>query len=394
MVIRMKNKTIIQLIIPSVLMMVMMGTLYAWSVFRPHVESSYGVGVAQSGYPYMVSLFFYALLMMISGRLMAYVKPKNLAFIGVILIGLGWIIAATATSFFIFVLAYGVLAGSGVGMIYGVPISFIQISKLKRQGLYTGIVLSGFGMSPLIGAPVVSYLLNRYSLSDAMIILGVVFFVGLLLCVSFLPHQPTHVSYHVQKDEQPKRRLLFMVIYVLFTIATAIGLMMIGLSFNVGVDYYEFDLTLVTALISGFAVLNGLARPLFGWLSDRLEFKAVVTLSFGLIFLASLLALINNGQSIWLYGLSFGLFWFNLGAWLAIIPVAVKRYFKDQAYAKQYGNMFTAYGFGALLGVFLSGHVLVLTQNTSGLYIAIMILITVMGSLLILNKRAFNVETS
>ena len=256
----MKKTSIWQIIIPSVLMMLMMGTVYAWSVFRPHVEASFNVGVAQSGYPYMVSLFFYALWMMIGGRLLGRFKARTLALSGAVLIGLGWVLSALSTSFVVFVLAYGVLIGSGVGMVYGVPIALIQTSHLPKQGLYTGIVLSGFGMSPLIGAPVVLALLSHYDLRTAMLILGVVFLMGLLICVLLLPAQTQQSTVSTSNQGSLNRRGLFVVIYVLFTMATAIGLMMIGLSYNVGLDYYAFDPRIITALVALFAVLNGLAR--------------------------------------------------------------------------------------------------------------------------------------
>ncbi len=62
-------------------------------------------------------------------------------------------------------------------------------------------------------------------------------------------------------------------IYGLFVIATTIGLMMIGLSYQVGVVYYAFDAREVTLSLSFFALMNGIARPIFGRLMDRKGFK-------------------------------------------------------------------------------------------------------------------------
>jgi len=48
------------MILSSLLMMLMMGTVYSYSVFRYYIEIEYQIGTLLSGFPYMISLFFYA----------------------------------------------------------------------------------------------------------------------------------------------------------------------------------------------------------------------------------------------------------------------------------------------------------------------------------------------
>ena len=81
----------------------------------------------------------------------------------------------------------------------------------------------------------------------------------------------------------------FMLLYMLFVLGTSVGLMMIGLSLQVG-TLYAFNLNHITLLLSIFAVFNGLSRPLFGYLMD----KFIFWLSIGLIILASFIGLIQS----------------------------------------------------------------------------------------------------
>jgi MFS family permease len=71
---------------------------------------------------------------------------------------------------------------------------------------------------------------------------------------------------------------------------------------------------------------------------------------------------------------SYGLFWFNLGAWLAIIPAAVSMKYGRERYAKQYGLFFTGYGIGAIIGTLLSGFIMDLFGNTTFIYLIILVL--------------------
>ena len=56
------------------------------------------------------------------------------------------------------------------------------------------------------------------------------------------------------------------------------GLSMIGLTVYIGTDYYDLDVTTITIYMSLFALANGLFRPLFGFIYDKLKLKVSVIL--------------------------------------------------------------------------------------------------------------------
>jgi MFS family permease len=153
--------------------------------------------------------------------------------------------------------------------------------------------------------------------------------------------------------------------------------MMIGLSYQIGKVQYGFDAKDVTLSLSFFAILNGIARPIFGKLMDKKGFIFSVLLSLFLISLASIIGLINQGQNLILYIISFGLFWFNLGAWLAIVPATIKEFYGIKQYSKKYGIMFTAYGIGSIIGSLISGTIMDLLGGTGYLYLLILIFIAI-----------------
>ena len=368
-------------ILMSFMMMLLMGTVYTWSVFRVEVESVYQVNALQSGLPYMTSLFFYALSMMLTGRILTEKTMRKIALVGGVFIGVGWLLASISASLLMLSIGYGLFIGVGVGMVYGVPIFIINRRYTTRSGLYSGIVLGGFGASPLITAPFVANLIAQSSLANAFFLMGIVSLVVLMSSSVIFNHktQSEDLPDSISKPYDAKQ---FVLLYGMFFMATTIGLMIIGLSYRLGVVDYGYSARQVTIAMAVFALSNGLARPLFGYIMDKRGFVFGASLSVSLIMLAAMVALVNNGMHLSLFVMSIGLFWFNLGAWLSMIPTAIKVYFGTSNYAKRYGFMFTAYGFGAICGTLLSGVVLDILVETKYVYYTVLGTILIVGTLL------------
>ncbi len=140
-----------------------------------------------------------------------------------------------------------------------------------------------------------------------------------------------------------------------FVIGATVGLMIIGVTSQIGTELFGLTAETAALLISAFAVFNALGRPLFGFFTDKLGVRRTASLSFALIFFASLLMLIPKLQSTFLFVITLSILWMNLGAWLSIAPTATGTMFDPKNYSRNYGVLFSAYGVGALLGTPLAG---------------------------------------
>jgi len=170
-------------------------------------------------------------------------------------------------------------------------------------------------------------------------------------------------------------------VYFTFIIGTIIGLMLIGLTTSVGLDYFNLDADTVTLFVSLFAIFNGLGRPTFGYITDHVSTKFAMVLSYTLIITAALLVILFN-QFPFIYVISFAIFWFNLGGWLAIAPTSTLKLFGLWHYSQNYGVIFTAYGIGAIIGVLSSGLLLDLFGHYEYIFYYI-IALAVVGLILI-----------
>lgn len=215
-------------------------------------------------------------------------------------------------------------------------------------------------MSPFVTAPIAKRLIDVYGVFNTFKILGIVFLVLLiLLSLPFkFPKENIQTSSSDVASISPKEMLKdsrFYILWICFTIATFIGLMIIGKTSPVGEDVIKIDSRKIAFYVSIFSVFNGVGRPLFGYLSDKLKPKNVIMFSFCLVLIASILVIFFKQNTTVLYMISFILFWMNFGGWLSIAPTLTSKFFGPKYYSENYGILFTAYGVGAILGNLTSG---------------------------------------
>lgn len=374
-------------ILMGMLMLLCLGTVYSWSVFRKPLEEHFQVGSTQSGLPFMLFLAAYAFLMPVGGILMQKYKPRTVILIGGVLVGTGWFLSGYATHMISLALTYGVLAGGGVGIVYGVPLAVVAKWYPEKKGIAVGMTLLGFGLSPFLTAPIARWLIELYSPLITFRIFGVAFLlVIILLSIPFkYPDGDGGRSKSrleaIRNDtvEIATREMFaekrFYGLWLCFVISTMSGLMSIGIAGAVGVEIIALDASDAAWTVSLFAVFNGVGRPIFGGLADRIGPYKTSLITYALMIVAALLMITASEGSVGRYLAAFCILWLTLGGWLAIAPTSTLIFFGQQHYSKNYGFVFTAYGVGAILGVFSSG----LIRDALGSYLYVFYLLIILG---------------
>lgn len=368
-------------IIVGIIIMMCLGTVYSWSVFRLPVERYFSIGTAESGYPYMFSLAFYSLFVLLTGKYIDKYSPTKIISFGGILVGLGWILSAFAPNIYVLTVSYGMLIGAGVGIVYGVPMNVIAKWFPDKKGLATGLVLVGFGLSPFVTAPIASYLVASQGVMKAFLILGIAFAIIIPVLSLTVKNPEEQQDNNTKKldnnNDMTTKEMIetkdFKGLYVTFVLGTMIGLMIIGITSNVGVELINLSEQQVATFMSLFAVFNGLGRVSFGVITDKYSNKFAKTLSYTLILIAGIMMLMAGPGSTVIYVLAFCILWLNLGGWLAIAPTTTMNLFGSKNYSKNYGVVFTAYGIGAILGVVISGMLKTAFGGYTGVFYSIVV---------------------
>ena len=350
----------------GLLVLLCLGTVYSWSIFRKPLESLFNINATQSLLPFTVLLVVYAILMPITGFYINKLGVRLITVIGGIVMGMGYILSSLASNITILVITYGVIGGAGVGIVYGVPLAVTAKWFPDKKGLAVGLTVIGFGLSPFITAPLAKTLIGSYGVLSTFMILGILFTAIILIIATTLklpPQEWKPVTYNppvtstIETSEKATilKSRSFYSLWLCYTIGTFVGLSAIGISSPVAEEIIKLDGTTAAFAVSLFALFNGVGRPLFGWLTDKFQPKRAAITSYMLILIACIIMLSANEGQIISYVVAFSCFWLSLGGWLAIAPTATLTFFNPDNYAKNYGIVFTAYGVGALLGTFVAG---------------------------------------
>ncbi|BBD58933.1 major facilitator superfamily MFS_1 [Nostoc sp. HK-01] len=347
-----------------------LGTVYSWSIFRKPLEKLLNINATESLLPFTVLLIMFAILMPITGFYINRFGSRMITAVGGVIMGLGYILSSLDGNLQLLTFTYGAIAGAGVGIVYGVPLAVIAKWFPDKKGLAVGLTVIGFGLSPLITAPLAKSLIDSYGVRQTFVILGITFTLIILAIATVLktpppdwkpagwnPNVAVSGSTSLTNSETILQTPAFYGLWLCYTIGTFSGLAAIGISSPLAQEIIKLDATTAASTVSLFAVFNALGRLFFGWFTDRFSPKLAAIVSFTLVLIASLMMLKAGQGTVATYLVAFALFYFSFGGWLAIAPTTTLILFSAADYAKNYGLVFTAYGAGALGGTLLAGRI-------------------------------------
>ena len=169
---------------------------------------------------------------------------------------------------------------------------------------------------------------------------------------------------------------IFWLLYVLFTLMATGGLMATAQLASVAKDYQIGDVPVtilgLTLAALPFAlsidrVLNGLTRPFFGWISDRLGRENTMGIAFSLEGTGIVLLLLNAHNPVAFVILS-GVVFFAWGEIYSLFPAICSDLFGRQYATGNYGLLYTAKGTAALL-VPISAWIVTMSGSWVGVFI-------------------------
>src|SRR3990172_4246827 len=139
----------------------MLGTAYAWSVFKKPLVSDFGATSLTAMLPFALGLAMFSVGMVFAGRLVDRHGPRKVAMLGGLLVGGGYALSSlmddTPWPMVTLTVTYGVIVGLGLGFAYNPPIPTAVRWFPVRTGLASGVVVMGFGLSALFTAPLADF---------------------------------------------------------------------------------------------------------------------------------------------------------------------------------------------------------------------------------------------
>ncbi|MFJ2237450.1 OFA family MFS transporter [Streptomyces sp. NPDC087859] len=141
------------------------GQAYAWSVFKPPLESALGLSGTQSALPFQLGIVMLGLSAAFGGTLVERNGPRWAMTVALICFSSGFLLSALGAyteQFWLIVFGYGFVGGIGLGIGYISPVSTLIKWFPDRPGMATGIAIMGFGGGALIASPWSAQMLESF----------------------------------------------------------------------------------------------------------------------------------------------------------------------------------------------------------------------------------------
>jgi MFS family permease len=357
-----------------------LGILYTWSMFKVAIGKEFGWQGSQLNDPYALCCLVFAFTMIFAGRCQDKFGPRLTASIGGLLVGAGFVLASTTNSYAVWLLAFGVLTGIGIGFGYSsaTPPALKWFPPAKT-GLIAGLVVAGFGLAPVYLAPTSQYLLGHYQVKSSMLILGIAFVIIVCGLAQLLknppagfvvaqPASPGGVAVKPAAGSLPReilRQPTFYVLWVIYFIGAGAGLMVIG---SISPMAKKSMGTLAFVAVAVMAIGNAAGRILAGTLSDKIgrrwTLMLVLLVQSVLMFVAIPVTASKDIPALVIVLIA-ALIGANYGANLSLFPSFTKDLWGLKYFGVNYGILFTAWGVGGFVLPLIQQR---LTESSGGSY--------------------------
>ncbi|MCJ7663749.1 MAG: OFA family MFS transporter [Desulfobacterales bacterium] len=350
-----------------------LGILYTWSVFKVAIKQSiesksagcFNWDLASLNDPYVVCVLVFAFSMILAGKCQDKFGPRITAFIGGILVGLGFLVISQTTNYTLWIVGFGLLVGAGIGFGYSsaTPPALKWFPPAKT-GLIAGLVVAGFGLASVYTAPLSQYLLKLWGLQSAMLFFGIAFLIVVCSLSMLLVNPPagyvpksraragTAVAVAAKTEATPShmmKTLAFYQIWFIYFIGAGVGLMVISSIAGMASKSMGELAFLAVAIL---AIGNAGGRVVAGLLSDKIGRKAtlIIMLSFQAILMLVAILVVEAEQPITVLVVLLAAFiGFNYGTNLSLFPALTKDKWGLKNFGINYGIVFTAWGMGGFV---------------------------------------------
>lgn len=361
----------VQLVFGVICMAMIANMQYGWTLFVNPINEKYQWGRTAIQVAFTIFVVTETWLVPIEGYLVDKYGPRPVVVVGGLLCAAAWALNSVASSLPLLYIA-AAIGGVGAGAVYGTCVGNALKWFPNRRGLAAGITAAGFGAgSAATVVPIASMIKSSgYEATFLWFGLGqgiIVFILGLALLAppaTLLASAKSAVQ-RVVYNATPREVIsspVFWVMYLMFVMMAAGGLMATAQLGPIAKDFGLHDspvsllgLTLpaLTFALTIDRVLNGLTRPFFGWISDRIGRENTMFIAFA-IEAVGILALSKYGQSPVAFVLLTGIVFFAWGEIYSLFPATCGDTYGPKFAATNAGLLYTAKGTAALLVPFTS----------------------------------------
>jgi OFA family oxalate/formate antiporter-like MFS transporter len=350
-----------QLVFGIVCMVMIANLQYGWTLFVAPIDQKYHWGTTAIQLAFSVFIATETWLVPIEGWFVDRFGPRVVVALGGVFVAGAWSLNSFASSLWELYIA-AALSGVGAGAVYGTCVGNALKWFPDLRGLAAGLTAAGFGAGTAATVIPIREMILAYGYESAFLCfgLGQGFIIVLLSRLLRAPQagetpKPAMRLTHSLRDYTPLEMLqspVFWLLYLMFVMVAASGLIATAQIAPIAKDFgladQQVSVVFVTATTLSAAlvidnILNGLARPFFGWISDIIGRETTMGIVFSLGAFAYW-GLGTLGDTPYMFILLAGLIFFTWGEIFSLFPaIATDTYGAKYATANA-GLLYTAKG--------------------------------------------------
>ncbi|MDR4308698.1 oxalate/formate MFS antiporter [Chelatococcus sambhunathii] len=354
----------IQIVVGVICMIATANIQYAWTLFVPEIQKTFGWDRAAIQVAFTIFVLVQTWLTPIEGYFIDKYGPRVMVAIGAVFIGLAWILNSQATSLMGFYVGAAV-GGVGVGCIYATCINNALKWFPDRRGLAVGLTAGGYGAGSAATILPIAAMIESSGFQSTFLFFGLLQG-GLAFVAAWFLRSPEKSEVKVSEKVFQTRRdytlkeamstKLFWLMFLMFICVVTGGMMAVAqlgvIAQDLGVKNFKVDLGFVAMAALPLAlmldrIMNGISRPLFGWISDNIGREKTMLIAFTLEGLG-IIALGYFGHNPYAFLILSGVVFLAWGEVYSLFSALAGDAFGTKHIGKIYGVLYCAKGIGAL----------------------------------------------
>ncbi|MDM0045919.1 oxalate/formate MFS antiporter [Variovorax dokdonensis] len=355
----------LQLAVGIVCMIATANIQYAWTLFVPEIQGKFGWERASIQIAFTIFVLVQTWLAPIEGYFIDKFGPRLIVAFGAIFIGVAWVINSQATTLLGFYIG-AAIGGIGVGSIYATCINNALKWFPDRRGLAVGLTAGGYGAGSAATILPIAAMIESSGFQSAFLFFGILQGSLAFVAAWFLRSPGANAKVPASAKLTQSRRdytlkealhtKLFWLMLLMFSCVVTGGMMAVAqlgvIAQDLGVKSFKVDLYFFTMAALPLAlmldrIMNGISRPLFGWISDHIGREKTMVIAFTLEGLG-IIALGYFGHNPWAFLILSGVVFLAWGEVYSLFSALAGDAFGTKHIGKIYGVLYCAKGIGAL----------------------------------------------
>lgn len=349
--------------IGGILLHLMIGSVYAWSVFTGPIAKQTGWALSSVTVAFSIAILFLGMSAAFMGRLVERFGPRLTGTVAALLYGSGILLTGLAVqleSLPLLYIGYGVVGGLGLGAGYVTPVSTIIAWFPDKRGLATGMAIMGFGFAAMLTGPIAQNLIAGIGLVPTMYVLGTAYLLIMLTAAQVIrkPRPGEVPAADIAKSvsltgtamtaNQAVKTRSFRYLWLMFFINITCGIGLVAVASPMAQQQTGMSAATAAMMVGVVGLFNGFGRLAWATLSDLIGRPLTYTLIFTVD--VAMLAGILVFSSPLLFGIALCLIMSCYGAGFSVIPAYLGDVFGTKQLGAIHGYVLTAWAVAGVVG--------------------------------------------